>query len=183
MKKPALLVALVTLTTVAACHHAPPAPEPAKPMAPAAPPLAPPPPAPREVVQTDDYANLKAKSAEEIDRMGLFGDVHFEFDRADIREGDRAILSKNADVLKKFDFLKITVEGHCDERGTTEYNLALGERRAKASYDYLVSLGVQADRLKTLSYGKEVPVCQEHGEDCWSRNRRDRFTVTGKTAK
>jgi peptidoglycan-associated lipoprotein len=180
MKKPVLLMTLVTFAAVAACHHNPP-PEPAKPMAPAAPPLAPPPPAPKEVAQEDEYSKLKAMSADEIDRMGILADIHFVFDRADIREVDRSILSKNAEALKKFDFLKVTVEGHCDERGTVEYNLALGERRARAAYDYLVSLGVPADRLKTVSYGKEVPLCQEHSEDCWARNRRARFTVTGKT--
>jgi peptidoglycan-associated lipoprotein len=101
-------------------------------------------------------------------------------DRADIREADRALLTKNAEALKKFDFLRVTIEGHADERGTVEYNLALGERRAKAAYDYLVSLGVAADRLKTVSYGKEVPLCQQSTEDCWARNRRDHFAVTGK---
>ena len=75
-------------------------------------------------------------------------------------------------MLKKYDFLRVTVEGHCDERGTVEYNLALGERRAKAAFDYLVSLGVPADRLKTVSYGKEVPVCSESTEACWQKNRR-----------
>ena len=90
------------------------------------------------------------------------------------------MLAKNAEVLKKFDFLRITVEGHCDERGTVEYNLSLGERRAKAAYDYLVSLGVPADRLKTVSYGKEITVCSEDTEDCWARNRRAKPTVTGK---
>jgi len=184
MKKSALLVTLVSLAAVAACHHNPPASEAAKPtMAPAAPPLAPPPAAPREVAQEDEYAKLKAMSADEIDRLGLLAEIHFDFDRADLRDADRAILSKNAEVLKKFDFLKISVEGHCDERGTVEYNLALGERRAKVSYDYLVSLGVAAERMKTVSYGKEVPVCQEHSEDCWARNRRDRFTVTGKIVR
>ena len=74
----------------------------------------------------------------------------------------------------------ITVEGHCDERGSVEYNLALGERRAKAAYDYLVSLGVPAERLKTVSYGKEIPLCSESNEACWARNRRAHFTVTGK---
>jgi len=84
--------------------------------------------------------------------------IHFEYDRADIREADRAVLGKNADALKRFDFLKVTIEGHADERGTVEYNLALGERRAKAAYDYLVSPGGgRSDRLKTVSYGKEVP--------------------------
>ena len=107
----------------------------------------------------DEYARLKAMSAEEIEKSGLLKEIFFDFDKADIREQDRATLSQNADALKKFDFLRITVEGHCDERGTVEYNLALGERRAKAAYDYLVSLGVPADRLKTVSYGKEVPAC------------------------
>jgi peptidoglycan-associated lipoprotein len=118
---------------------------------------------------------------DEIDRMGLLAEIHFDYDRADIRETDRGILSKNADVLKRFDFLRITVEGHCDERGSVEYNLALGERRSRSAYDYLVSLGVPADRMKTVSYGKEVPLCQQQSEDCWARNRRARFTVTGKT--
>jgi peptidoglycan-associated lipoprotein len=129
----------------------------------------------------DEYARMKAMSVEEIEKSGLLAEVHFDFDKAEIREQDRPVLSKNADALKKFDFLRITVEGHCDERGTIEYNLALGERRAKAAYDYLVSLGVPADRLKTVSYGKEVPVCTESNEDCWQRNRRAHFTVTGKT--
>jgi peptidoglycan-associated lipoprotein len=119
-------------------------------------------------------------SADEIDRMGLLAEIHFDYDKADLREGDRTILNKNAEVLKKFDFLRVTVEGHCDERGSVEYNLALGERRAKAAYDYLISLGVGADRLKTVSYGKEVPLCSESNEGCWSRNRRDKFTVSGK---
>jgi peptidoglycan-associated lipoprotein len=93
------------------------------------------------------------------------------------------VLNKDAEVLKRFDFLKVTVEGHCDERGTVEYNLALGERRARAAYDYLVSLGVPADRLKTVSYGKEIQVCNDANEACWQRNRRAKLTVTGKTAR
>jgi peptidoglycan-associated lipoprotein len=129
----------------------------------------------------DEYARLRAMSAEEIEKSGLLAEVYFDFDKADVREADRATLAKNADALKKFDFLRVTVEGHCDERGTVEYNLALGERRAKAAYDYLVSLGVPAERLKTVSYGKEVPVCSQSSEDCWQRNRRAHFTVTGKT--
>jgi peptidoglycan-associated lipoprotein len=119
-------------------------------------------------------------SADEIERMGLLSEIHFDFDRAEIRDADRQILTKNADVLKKFDFLRITVEGHCDERGTVEYNLALGERRSRAAFDYLVALGVPADRMKSVSYGKEVPICRESSEECWARNRRDHFTVTGR---
>jgi peptidoglycan-associated lipoprotein len=121
-------------------------------------------------------------SADEIDRMGLLADIHFDYDKADIRGSETAILTKNAEALKKFDFLRITVEGHCDERGTVEYNLALGERRSKAALDYLVSLGVPADRMKSVSYGKEVPLCPERSEECWARNRRAKFTVTGKTS-
>jgi peptidoglycan-associated lipoprotein len=112
--------------------------------------------------------------------MGLLGDIHFDLDKADIREGDRQALSQNADVLKRFDFLRVTIEGHCDERGSVEYNLALGERRSRAAYDYLVSLGVAPDRLKTVSYGKEIPLCSESNENCWARNRRAHFTITGK---
>jgi peptidoglycan-associated lipoprotein len=131
----------------------------------------------------DEYARIKAMPTDEIDRMGLLAEIHFDYDKADLREGDRAVLGKNADVLKRLDFLKVTIEGHCDERGTVEYNLALGERRAKAAYDYVVSLGVPADRLKTVSYGKEVQVCNEANEGCWRRNRRAKFTVTGKTTR
>ena len=120
-------------------------------------------------------------AADEIDRLNLLGIVYFDLDKADLRDGDKPVLAKNAEVLKKFDFLRVTIEGHADERGTVEYNLALGERRAKAAYDYLVSLGVPADRLKLVSYGKEVPVCTESDEDCWARNRRAKPTVTGKT--
>jgi peptidoglycan-associated lipoprotein len=185
MKQPVLVAAISVLAIgIVACGgNKPPAAQPTRPAAPATPPPAPPPSAPRDIAQQqDDYARLKGTAADEIDRMGLLADVHYDFDSAAIREADRAVLAKNAEVLKKFDFLKVTVEGHCDERGTVEYNLALGERRSKASYDYLVSLGVPAERLKTVSYGKEVPVCQESSEDCWARNRRAKFTVTGKTA-
>jgi peptidoglycan-associated lipoprotein len=184
MKKTVLVVlALAAAATFTACaKKAPPAPPPPPPVAPEAPPPAPPPSPKAEVAPVvDEYARLKAMSAEEIEKSGLLKEVFFDFDKSDIREADRAVLSQNADALKRFDFLRITVEGHCDERGTVEYNLALGERRAKAAYDYLVSLGVPADRLKTVSYGKEVPVCTQSSEDCWQRNRRAHFTVTGKT--
>jgi peptidoglycan-associated lipoprotein len=183
MKRTVLVVlALAAATAFTACaKKAPPAPPPPPPVAPEAPPPAPPPPPKPEVAPVvDEYARLKAMSAEDIEKSGLLGEVYFDFDKSDIREPDRATLTKNADALKRFDFLRVTVEGHCDERGTVDYNLALGERRAKAAYDYLVSLGVPADRLKTVSYGKEVPVCTQSNEDCWQRNRRAHFTVTGK---
>jgi peptidoglycan-associated lipoprotein len=183
MRQRALVVALITAAAFAACHKTPPPAPPAPPpVAPATPPPAPPPPPPPEVApQPNEYDRLHQMTVDDLERAGLLAEIHFDFDKADIREDARAILAKNAEALKKFDFLHITVEGHCDERGTAEYNLALGERRAKAAYDYLVSLGVPAERMKTVSYGKEVPVCQEHNEDCWQRNRRDKFTVTGKS--
>jgi peptidoglycan-associated lipoprotein len=184
MKKTALiLLAAAVAASLAGCKKTPPvAPPPPPPVAPQAPPPAPPPPPKAEAPpQVDEYARLHAMSPEEIEKSGLLSEIHFEFDKAEIRDADREILNKNAAALKRFDFLKVTVEGHCDERGTVEYNLALGERRARAAYDYLVSLGVPADRLKTVSYGKEVPLCHESSEDCWQRNRRAHFTVTGKT--
>jgi peptidoglycan-associated lipoprotein len=184
MKKTVLVVlALAAATAFTACgKKVPPAAPAPPPVAPEAPPPAPPPPPKQEAPPVvDEYARLKAMSVEDIEKSGLLKEVFFDFDKADIRESDRTILTQNADALKRFDFLRITVEGHCDERGTVEYNLALGERRAKAAHDYLVSLGVPADRLKTVSYGKEVPVCTQSSEDCWQRNRRAHFTVTGKT--
>ena len=185
MKKTALVVlALATVATLAACGKKtppPPPPPPPAPVAPEAPPPAPPPPPRPEVAPVvDEYARIKAMSAEDIEKSGLLAEVYFDFDKADVRDADRAVLAKNADALKRFDFLRVTVEGHCDERGTVEYNLALGERRARATYDYLVSLGVPAGRLKTVSYGKEVPACTQSTEECWQRNRRGHFTVTGK---
>jgi peptidoglycan-associated lipoprotein len=183
MKKTALILLAAAAVAIApACGKKPaPAPPPPPPVAPEAPPPAPPPPPRAEAPPVvDEYARLKAMSAEEIEKSGLLGEVYFDYDKADIRDQDRATLAKNAEALKRFDFLRVTAEGHCDERGTVEYNLALGERRARAALDYLVSLGVPADRLKIVSYGKEVPACQASSEDCWQRNRRAHFTVTAK---
>jgi peptidoglycan-associated lipoprotein len=179
MRLSVLAVAIVAALSFAACGGNPPPEPPPPPPAPTPPPPAPTPEPTPEPVKSQ-YDTLRELSVEEIDRQGLFGEIFFELDRSDIRESDRATLQQNAENLKKFDFLVVTVEGHCDERGTVEYNLALGERRAQASYDYLVSLGVPAERLKTISYGKEVPTCRESNEACWGRNRRGHFTVTGK---
>jgi len=103
-------------------------------------------------------------------------DIHFDFDKYDIRGGDAKILDANATWLKTNDNL-VLIEGHCDERGTSEYNLALGERRAKSTMNYLVAQGVQAARITIISYGKERPLCTEHTEDCWAKNRRAHFLV------
>jgi peptidoglycan-associated lipoprotein len=98
--------------------------------------------------------------------------VFFDFDRYDVKDEGRATLQRQAEWLKKYAKVSVTLEGHCDERGTREYNLALGSRRATAAKDYLVSLGVDASRIKTISYGKEKPVCVESTESCWAQNRR-----------
>lgn len=106
-------------------------------------------------------------------------EIYFAFDRYDLDTEDRATLRTNAEWLKKNPAARIEIEGHCDERGTTEYNLALGAKRAQAAKDYLISLGVSANRISTISYGEEIPVCRSQGEDCWQRNRRDRFVAAG----
>ena len=102
--------------------------------------------------------------------------IYFDFDQYDIRPGDAKTLEADAAWLKTNDML-ILIEGQCDERGTVEYNLALGDRRARTAMNYLVSLGVQAGRISTVSYGKERPVCTEHNEACWALNRRAHVLV------
>ena len=102
-------------------------------------------------------------------------DIYFDFDRSDLRPEARETLKANADWLMKNPSTTVQIEGHCDERGTSEYNLALGSRRAQAAKDYLVTLGVPEKRISTISYGQELPVCTEHNEECWQKNRHDRF--------
>lgn len=102
-------------------------------------------------------------------------DAFFDTDKADIRSDAREALQQTADFLKSEPSIRVTIEGHCDERGSTEYNLGLGDRRAAAVKAYLVSLGVSADRMTTVSFGKEKPFCMEHGEPCWQQNRRGHF--------
>ncbi len=125
---------------------------------------APPPPPPPPPGPTDD--ELFAKGVR---------DAYFDYNKADIRADAREALSKTADFLKNYPRFKVTIEGHCDERGSTEYNLGLGDRRASAAKQYLVSLGVSADRISTVSFGKEKPFCMESAEACWQQNRRGHF--------
>ena len=108
-------------------------------------------------------------------------DVYFDYDKYDLKPEARTALQKNAAFMRANDRLVFAVEGHCDERGTNEYNLALGERRANAARDYLTSLGVNGGSMRTVSYGEERPDCTEHHEGCWSRNRRAHFVVVGKS--
>jgi peptidoglycan-associated lipoprotein len=102
-------------------------------------------------------------------------EIHFDFDKYNIRPEDAKILDANAAWLKSYASNLVLIEGHCDERGTAEYNLALGERRAKSTMNYLVAQGVQASRITIISYGKERPLCTEKTEACWARNRRANF--------
>lgn len=113
--------------------------------------------------------------------QGLLGDVYFDFDRADLREDARERLTRNGEWLRSHPEFEITIEGHCDERGTNEYNLALAERRAGAARDYIGSLGVANSRLRSISYGEERPQCTASTESCWAMNRRAHFVVTGRT--
>ncbi len=116
----------------------------------------------------------------EVFESSLLKDIHFDFDKYDIRPGDTSILKQNAELLKKYHKVKIQVEGHCDERGTNEYNLALGERRANSTKNYLLSIGVSPERISIISYGEERPLDSGHTEDAWAKNRRAHTIITAK---
>jgi peptidoglycan-associated lipoprotein len=104
-------------------------------------------------------------------------DAYFELDKSDLRDEARAALTKDAEFLRSYPQVHVSIEGHCDERGSTEYNLGLGQRRAEAAKNYLISLGIPADRMETTSWGKERPFCTEHDESCWQQNRRAHFVL------
>jgi len=135
-------------------------------------------PIPPEPMITSDP--LMSKDIDEINKNSPFQPVYFALDKSDVDSTGQETLNKNAAVLKKYPSWVITIEGHSDERGTAEYNLSLGERRALAARNYLVSLGIPADRLRTVSYGKEFPFDPGHDEGAWSQNRRAHFVVTSK---
>jgi peptidoglycan-associated lipoprotein len=139
-----------------------------------------PPVAPQDQVETDpmDSADMQ-EVYQELQRRGFSPDVYFNYDEASLSDDTRSKLARNADLLKTTQLL-VTIEGHADERGTNEYNLALGDRRANAVRDYLTSLGVDTGRLRTLSYGEERPVCTEVDESCLSQNRRAHMVITGR---
>ena len=117
-------------------------------------------------------------SAEDL-RVNVGDTVHFAYNAYNIEDNDKGTLQRQATWLQKYPSVRVTVEGDCDERGTREYNLALGARRANAVKEYLVSQGVATGRLETVSYGKERPICTQSGEDCWAQNRRGVSTITG----
>ena len=152
---------------------APPPPPPAMtPPPPPPPPPAPPPMPPRPMPQV----SIVPGSIQDF-QVNVGDRVFFEYDKSDLTDTARATLQKQAAWLQRFGAVTLSIEGHCDERGTREYNLALGARRAQAVKDYLASLGVSAARLDTISYGKERPVCVESNEACWAQNRRGVSTI------
>jgi len=134
-------------------------------------------PVPQEPLSEDSIAN---RSLDDLNRDSPFRPVYFPLDSSDLDDQGRMVASANAAILKKYPTWVLTIEGHCDERGTAEYNLALGERRAVAVKTYLVSLGIPQDRLRTVSYGKEFPFDPGHDEPAWSKNRRAHFVITAK---
>jgi peptidoglycan-associated lipoprotein len=123
---------------------------------------------------------VTSASIEELNKNSLLKPAFFALDSYELDDTGRAVVTADADLLKKYPTWKITVEGHADERGTAEYNLALGERRATAVKTYLLSLGIGEDRLQTVSYGKEFPFDPGHDEGAWSKNRRAHFVITAK---
>jgi peptidoglycan-associated lipoprotein len=181
---------LVLMLTLAACgknappvaRPTPPPPTPAdttasRPPSPPAP-VTEPTIVPAEPVPED--ADLNAKDLEQLNRESPLRPALFAYDSSELDSAAQAALNADAELLKKYPSWMVTIEGHADERGTAEYNLALGERRALAARNYLISLGVAADRLRTISYGKEFPFDAGHTEEAWARNRRAHFVITAK---
>ena len=187
--KALIVVVLLVTVVIAACDKKgkPPVARPMPPPAttadaqPAPPPAPPQPvnePVPVPPMPADDAIN--SKSLDDLNRDSPLQPLFFALDSADVSGEGLKTMQDNAAVLKKYPAMQITIEGHCDERGTAEYNLALGERRALAAKNYLVSLGIPADKIKTVSYGKEFPFDPGHDDAAWSKNRRAHFVITAK---
>ncbi len=141
-----------------------------------APPPVPPP--PQQSTPAPVTSSIIPGSAEDF-RVNVGDTVHFALNQYNIEDADKQVLGRQAAWLSKYPAVRVTVEGHCDERGTREYNLALGARRANAVKEFLVSQGVSTGRVETISYGKERPICTESNEACWAQNRRGVTTITG----
>ena len=190
LRRSVALILFTAMTAVACGKKAPvetpqpppPAPPPAVQPKPTPPPPPPPPrneppPPPRVPTDAEIFASW---SLDQLNEKGLLVDVYFAYDVADLSDQARGSLGKNADVMKKWPTTRVMVEGHADARGTSEYNMALGERRASAIRDYLVSLGIAAARVTIVSKGEEEPSCRDEAESCWSLNRRGRYFFTAK---
>ena len=140
-------------------------------------------PPPATDTPADADAARRAEEEARLAREAAYGSIQdmifFDFDRSDLREDARQTLQAKAEALRQFPDIRIRIEGHADERGTVEYNLALGERRADAARAYLIDLGIDSDRMTTISYGEERPAVDGHNEAAWSQNRRDEFVIIG----
>ena len=178
-------------TLVVACHHQQPAaPAPAAPTPPVVVRTTPPPPPPRVSPSPPPKVDMPAEPTEEeifartsladLNAKEPLDDTFFAYDRVDLTDQDRAALQRNAVWMKKWSRTHVLIEGHADERGTNEYNLALGERRAAETRNYLVSLGIDPARLNIVSKGEEAPFCTADNEGCWHLNRRGHFIITAK---
>ena len=185
-----LLIAIVSVIDAIACGgKKPPLARPAPPATsantgnpPSRPPSPPEPVGEPTVVPPEPVRDdaISSASLDDLNKSSPLKPVFFEYDSSDLSPAAVAALNENAGVLKRFSTWAVTVEGHCDERGTAEYNLALGERRAVAARTYLVSLGIGADRLRTVSYGKEFPFDPGRDEGAFAKNRRAHFVITGR---
>ncbi len=127
-----------------------------------------------------EVTEVLAMDIDVLNKKGYLSDAFFDYDQSDLREDARSVLAGDAQWLKKHATVQVLIEGHCDERGTAAYNLALGDRRANAAKEYLISLGIDGSRLRTVSYGKERPFCTEANESCWQKNRRAHLVITAK---
>jgi peptidoglycan-associated lipoprotein len=189
VRRQVYVFALTAALAIAAagCHKkvpaaAPAPPPPPPPAAPVTPPPPPPPPpaaapAPRPLTEEEIFAR---KSVDQLNAEKPLDDVFFELDKSEVRDDARPAMQKDADWLKKWSSVRVTLEGHCDSRGSAEYNLGLGNRRAAAVKTYLVNLGVPEARITVVSKGKEQPFCNEENESCWAQNRRGHFVITAK---
>jgi peptidoglycan-associated lipoprotein len=180
---------VVVILAVSGCHKnvpqvaaAQPAPAPAAAPTPPPPPATPPPPprpVPTPAPLTEDEI-FQRKTIDQLNAERPLSDVFFDYNMSEVRADARGPLQVNADWMKKWTGTQIMLEGHADSRGSAEYNLALGTRRANSVRDYLVSLGVPTTRITIVSKGKEAPFCTEQTEVCWQQNRRGHFVITGK---
>jgi peptidoglycan-associated lipoprotein len=176
------------LVGAAACHDTPPPvarptpPPPPPPTTAGTRPPEPSPPAPEPVMPPEPIASdsVASRSLDDLNRASPLQPAYFDYDSSDLTDAARTALNGDAAVLKRYPTWVVTIEGHCDERGTKEYNLALGERRAVNARTYLISLGLDANRLRTVSYGSEFPFDPGHDESAWSKNRRAHFVITAK---
>jgi peptidoglycan-associated lipoprotein len=137
-------------------------------------------PFPKTEPMGDEIIDISALTTDELNQMGFLKDIHFDFDKYNIKPDEARILDENARWLKMHPTVEIIIEGHCDERGTNEYNIALGDRRARAAYNYIVALGIDLSRMRIVSYGEEMPIDPGHNEIAWEKNRRAHFLIVAK---